>query len=118
MVKVVHYKALMKKNWINWKRTPCGSCCEIFCPLICMMLFASLRRLFDIEEVTGELLYKESLLQSPITIKRDDNGTAINLKELYEFNQDIIYFLGLGENQTETWDCERRGDSFRPCKEW
>jgi len=33
-----HYKALMKKNFINWKRTPCGSICEILCPIILMFI--------------------------------------------------------------------------------
>jgi hypothetical protein len=29
-----HFKALSKKNFINWKRTPCGNCVELGTPLI------------------------------------------------------------------------------------
>jgi len=32
-MKFTHYKALMRKNWINWKRTPVGSISELLCPL-------------------------------------------------------------------------------------
>lgn len=42
-----HYKALMKKNLINWKRTPCGSCCEIVCPLLLMMILVYARSQID-----------------------------------------------------------------------
>lgn len=42
-----HYKALMKKNCINWKRTPCGSICEILCPIILMMILVYARTQVD-----------------------------------------------------------------------
>ena len=38
-----HYKALMKKNYINWKRTPCGSICEIVCPILLMLILVYAR---------------------------------------------------------------------------
>lgn len=38
-----HYKALMKKNFINWKRTPCGSLCEILCPVLLMLILVLAR---------------------------------------------------------------------------
>ena len=33
-----HFKALMYKNGINWKRTWCGSILEIICPIILMFI--------------------------------------------------------------------------------
>jgi len=42
-----HYKALMKKNWINWKRTPCGSILEIFCPILLMLILVYARSRTD-----------------------------------------------------------------------
>ena len=43
-----HYKALMKKNYINWKRTCCGSICEIVCPLMLMLILVYARSQVDI----------------------------------------------------------------------
>jgi len=31
---VRHFKALTRKNWINWKRTPVGNILELGCPII------------------------------------------------------------------------------------
>ena len=42
-----HYKALMKKNFINWKRTPCGSICEIICPILLMLILVYARTQID-----------------------------------------------------------------------
>ena len=42
-----HYKALMKKNFINWKRTPCGSICEIICPVLLMLILVYARSQID-----------------------------------------------------------------------
>ena len=42
-----HYKALMKKNWINWKRTPCGSILEIICPIFLMLIIVYARSQTD-----------------------------------------------------------------------
>ena len=38
---VRHFKALNKKNWINYKRTPTGNLVELCCPIVmCLMLYA------------------------------------------------------------------------------
>lgn len=42
-----HFKALMKKNCINWKRTPCGSICEIICPVLLMLILVYARSQVD-----------------------------------------------------------------------
>jgi hypothetical protein len=44
-----HFKALSKKNWINWKRTPVGNIVELCTPFsICMLLyFASLKMVIN-----------------------------------------------------------------------
>ena len=33
-----HFKALSKKNWINWKRTPLGNIVELATPFVITML--------------------------------------------------------------------------------
>jgi hypothetical protein len=38
-----HTWALMGKNWMNWKRTWCASCCEILCPAYFMFLLVLIR---------------------------------------------------------------------------
>ena len=43
-----HFRALMKKNYINWKRTCCGSICEIVCPLMLMLILVYARSQVDI----------------------------------------------------------------------
>ena len=44
---VRHYNALMRKNAINWRRTWCGSCCEIACPILLMFLIVYIRTLLE-----------------------------------------------------------------------
>lgn len=46
-----HYCALMKKNWIIWKRTLAASLCELFCPVILMAILAIARALIEIDNV-------------------------------------------------------------------
>ena len=38
-----HFKALMIKNAINWKRTPVGSVLEMACPVFLMILLVVAR---------------------------------------------------------------------------
>ena len=40
-----HFKALMRKNAINWRRTWCGSILEIVCPALLMLLLVYTRTL-------------------------------------------------------------------------
>lgn len=46
-----HYGALMKKNWIIWKRTLAASLCELFCPVALMAILAIARALIIAETV-------------------------------------------------------------------
>jgi len=41
--KIRHYKALMRKNWIIWKRTLGASICELVCPVALMAILALAR---------------------------------------------------------------------------
>ena len=52
-----HYRALMKKNFINWKRTPCGSICEILCPLILMLILWYARTQSDPDQFSDSSYY-------------------------------------------------------------
>ena len=51
-----HYKALMRKNWIMWKRTWCSSICELLCPVALMVILTLARfavKSEDIAETSG-----------------------------------------------------------------
>ncbi len=52
-----HYKALMKKNFINWKRTPCGSICEILCPVMLMLILWYARTKSDPDQFADSSYY-------------------------------------------------------------
>ena len=52
-----HYKALMKKNFINWKRTPCGSICEILCPVMLMLILWYARTQTDPDQFDDSSYY-------------------------------------------------------------
>ena len=43
------WKALMRKNFINWKRQPKCSFFEICCPAFVMLLMVVMRNVIDIE---------------------------------------------------------------------
>ena len=48
-----HYGALMKKNWIIWKRTLGASLCELFCPVVLMAILAVARALITMDDVAA-----------------------------------------------------------------
>ena len=52
------WKALMRKNFINWKRQPKCSICEIACPCAVMFLMVILRNVIDVETYDFSALAK------------------------------------------------------------
>jgi len=48
-----HFKALLKKNVISWKRNVCCSIFEIMCPLLLMIVMVWVRTKISISEVKG-----------------------------------------------------------------
>lgn len=69
-----HFKALMMKNYINWKRTPLGSLCEIIAPILLMFILVYARYEIDPETIADYSLYS---LRHPLypAGKLSDNGT-------------------------------------------
>ena len=117
-MKFTHYKALMKKNWINWKRTPLGSIFEILCPLILIGILLAVNTLFKAEKISASLLYQNAALQTPLKIKKTIDNLDQNLRELADFNQPLYLFAGKGSLFTPRDNCDRRLDSNNPCREW
>ena len=59
------WKALMRKNFINWKRQPKCSFFEICCPAICMFLMVILRNVVKVETLDFSTLVKVRAPQTP-----------------------------------------------------
>jgi len=51
--KLRHFGALMKKNWIIWKRTLGASLCELFCPVALMAILSIVRVLITPTDVAA-----------------------------------------------------------------
>lgn len=62
----MHYRALMYKNWILWKRRLLGSLCEIVFPLIVFLMLSGLRAAISAEEKD-----EESYLDNAVYIRPD-----------------------------------------------
>lgn len=118
-MKCIHFKALMKKNWINWKRTLCGSLSEIICPLLLIGILIAVKGLFETEIIPASILYENASLQTPVQIKRGDNlQLEEDLRQLADFNQPLMDFSGKGKMFQPRDNCDRRANSGNPCREW
>ena len=48
-----HYKSLMRKNWIVWKRALGSSICELFCPVALMAILTLTRFAVTTEDISA-----------------------------------------------------------------
>ncbi len=84
-----HLKALMKKNWIIWKRDCCCSCLEILVPVFMAFLFAGLRASSPVKEIDTQSYYSQptpfsqtiSVASLPLLKQcgKSENGGAVAL---------------------------------------
>lgn len=73
-----HFFALMKKNWIIWKRTLGASLCELFCPVVLMAILAIARALINQEEIAATSNLSKSVLMAPMPNITNYNVTSSN----------------------------------------
>lgn len=93
-----HLKALCRKNTINWKRTLCGSICEVILPVMLMGFLMWARYEIDIIAVENYSLY--SLRHPLYPIARPGGG---NTSESQLNQGDVNEFFGqLFENSNFT----------------
>lgn len=89
-----HFRALSRKNAINWKRTPLGSVTEIICPVILMLLLVYGRKITKPEQLDN---LKVSALRHPIfqPAKPDglDGQFQITLDNVFENAIDFNGFM-------------------------
>ncbi len=74
-----HYGALMKKNWIIWKRTLGASLCELFCPIALMAILAVARVLVEKTEIEARSNLSRAQLYYPLDHLHAANTTASTL---------------------------------------
>ncbi len=72
-----HFNALMRKNWIVWKRNPLSSICQLISPAIFMALIVWLRTLFSRVPIDSANLL---LLKHPMYVVNEFNGQLNTLK--------------------------------------
>jgi hypothetical protein len=90
-----HLKALMKKNWILFKRNYCCSLFEVFVPVLMVLFLLAIRGLVSVDQVDKHvyLLEAKTLEAFPYI----DNATYNNISHLdpndskTSFVFDILY---------------------------
>lgn len=108
-----HYKALMRKNFINWKRTPLGSCAELFCPILFMSLVLLLRVQLERVDKGSEYQYENSKFQYPVVM--DQAGDLSKNLEL-GYNEQKLFMEFTGQKLKEkTAGCEETLLSTNKC---
>ena len=82
-----HLKALLRKNWILFKRSPGTSCCEMLIPIILVLILVAIRGLV---KITAE---KE-------TSYVDSAANFTSIPEIPPFIYDFIVHNLTGNEQT------------------
>ena len=57
-----HFRALMRKNWIGWRRSCCLSCLEIMIPFIFMLFLFWIRSAIKVTDVK-EKIFTDATIQ-------------------------------------------------------
>ena len=66
MTRCRHFGALIKKNFIIWKRNLVGSLCEIICPILAVGIMFAMRFLFTATIEPGSYNIAQNKLFTPI----------------------------------------------------
>ena len=80
-----HLKALLKKNWILWKRNLCCSCCELLLPTLLIFALIGLRsavnktQLDDISYVNQGIINGGPTVLYPTLIKPMSSDQKLKL---------------------------------------
>ena len=61
-----HFGALMKKNWIIWKRSIGASICELVCPIALMAILAVARTLVTADNIKASSNIDSTVIYKPI----------------------------------------------------
>ena len=107
-----HWRALMRKNWINWKRRPKCSFFEILCPVLAMFVMVFMRHYIHTSTVPYQKLIPE--LKMPIipglawdgdaTKKAPDGAWSTSLIKQRKTQKDLNDFFTYGHYATARGD--------------
>lgn len=88
-----HYKALMRKNWILWKRSWISSCCELLCPVALMAILTLARLAVSITPTPSiSLINNTTIFYPPVSTPNNSdfaiilNRTNVAYKKFYAFS--------------------------------
>lgn len=95
-----HYGALMKKNWIIWKRTLGASLCELFCPVVLMAILAIARVIVDKTDVAAQSNLRGAQLYYPVDYLHAVNSTTAKAS-LASNLQPFVNFSSIMPNTTD-----------------
>ena len=84
-----HFKALMIKNFIGWKRTPWGSICEIFAPMLLMLILVWARFEIEPETIDDYSLYSLRHPVYPVSRPRNNDPDGKFTWEIEDLIPDI-----------------------------
>lgn len=85
-----HLKALMKKNWILFKRNYFGSLCEILIPVIMVFFLLYIRVLVDVDNVKERSYFDDANLLEAVPLI--DNATY-NFVSTFDPNKSSELFI-------------------------
>ena len=81
------------KNYINWKRTPLGSFCEIMAPIFLMFILVYARYEIDIETIEDYSLYSLRHPLYPTGTPSEIGGFQVELTDIPEQMTDMDGFM-------------------------
>jgi hypothetical protein len=92
-----HFKALNKKNWINWRRTLAGSITEIACPIALILILMFLRIQIKKEIIDNVNLEKMRHGLYPVSSfdpsKKKGSQYTVNFNEVLETKEQVGKFM-------------------------
>jgi len=97
-----HFEALMKKNFITWKRNIACSCFEVICPAMLMFILVWLRTTIDpTPTASASLMDFQTPFYSPMDIN-STGGWSINTLELSKGLGGFMQANDYNSTKTET----------------
>lgn len=117
-----HFCALMKKNYIIWKRTILASMCELFCPVLLMSVLVIARTLITPDLHPSKSHFDQAVFLAPLpstniipnNMDLMINQTQLGLGMLYQ-NFSRFSNVNLSDNNPITnfvpYHCTKKSDS-------
>ena len=87
-----HLKALLKKNWILFKRSKCLSCCEILIPIFLVFILVAIRKLvtIDDEPETSYFINATMIYDNPVMPPIPSMGEFIKFGPSHDLDDETI----------------------------